>query len=373
MMRRYLYGAVLVLASLTLPTALAAQTVPIKALGRFDGWRENALVGYGLVTGLSGSGDSRNSTVTRQALRNVLSRLGANVTPDDISSRNVAAVVVTARLPASANVGDQIDVTVSSIGDARSIAGGTLLMTSLVGPDQQVYALAQGPLVVGGHQFEAQFNSNQRNYPTTGRIALGATIERAVDARLTGANGEIAFLLAQPDFETARHIAAAVVARFGSGAAHVDNADRVVITAPADRDALAERIAAIEALAVQPARQFRIVVNERTGTVVSGADVTISPAVISQGDIRVQVESRNDASQPSFISGLANDVASLVITNTKLDVDDGGNDATLRLGSTTVGDLVQGLHHLGVSTRRMIGVLQSLRSAGALHAELIVE
>lgn len=367
--RLFLIGCAFVAA----PLAASAQTVPIKALGRFDGWRENALVGYGLVTGLSGSGDSRSSTVTRQALRNVLSRLGTNVTPEDISSRNVAIVVVTARLPASANIGDQIDVTVSSIGDARSIAGGTLLMTSLLGPDQQVYALAQGPLVVGGHQFEAQLNSNQRNYPTTGRIVLGATIERAVDARLRSASGEISFLLAQPDFETAQNIADAVVGRFGSGAARVENADRVIIAAPGNSAALAQHIAAIEGLSVKPARQFRVVVNERTGTVVAGADVSISPAVISQGDIRVQVETRNEGSQPSFISGLANDVSSLVITNTKLEVEDGRNDATIRLGSTTVGDLVQGLNSLHVSTRRMISILQALRSAGALHADLIVE
>lgn len=355
------------------PSVAFTQTVPIKALGRFDGWRENALVGYGLVTGLSGSGDSRNSAVTRQALRNILSRLGTNTTPEDISSRNVAIVVVTARLPASANVGDQIDVTVSSVGDARSIAGGTLLMTSLVGPDQQVYALAQGPLVVGGHQFEAQLNSNQRNYPTTGRIILGATIERSVDARLLDARGEVAFLLAQPDFETALNIANAVVSRFGPGAARVENADRVVISGPGNAAALAQHIAAIEILPVRPARQFRVVVNERTGTVVAGADVTISPAVISQGDIRVQVEARTEGSQPSFISGLANDIASLVITNTTLEVEEGRNDATIRLGSTTVGDLVQGLNSLQVSTRRMISILQALRTAGALHAELIVE
>lgn len=350
-----------------------AQTVPMKALGRFDGWRENALVGYGIVTGLSGSGDSRSSAVTRQALRNVLSRLGTNVTADDISSRNVAVVIVTARLPASANMGDQIDVTVSSVGDARSIAGGTLLMTSLLGPDQQVYALAQGPLVVGGHQFEAQLNMAQRNYPTTGRVIMGATIERTVDARLVSGRGEIAFLLAQPDFETAQGIADAIVGRFGAGSARVDNADRIIIAVPQEGAALAQYIAAIETLPVRPARQYRVVVNERTGTVVAGGDITISPAVISQGDIRVQVETRNEASQPSFISGLANDVSSLVISNTTLEVEDGRNDATIRLGSTTVGDLVQGLSALHVDTRRMISILQALRTAGALHAELIVE
>jgi len=362
--------------ALTLATPLFAanaQEVPVRSLGRFDGWRENALVGYGLVTGLSGSGDSRTSAVTRQALRNVLSRLGTAVTPEDISSRNVAIVVVTGMLPASANLGDRIDVTVSSVGDARSIAGGTLLMTTLMGPDQQVYALAQGPLVVGGYQFDAQQNRAQRNYPTTGRIVQGATIERAVDAKLVNERGEIAFLLAQPDFTTARDIAAAINARTGDAVARVDNADRVIIRAPSEPNALAGFVSTIEGLGVRPSHQYRVVVNERTGTVVAGGDVMISPVVISQGDIRVEVETRNEGSQPTFISGLANDVSSLVISNTKLTVDQGKNDATIRMGASTIGDLVQGLSALRVDTRRIISILQALRTAGALHADVIVE
>lgn len=350
----------------------AAQTVPVKALGRFDGWRENALVGYGLVTGLSGSGDTRNNGVTRQALRNVLSRLGTNVAAEEISSRNVAVVIVTAKLPASANVGDQIDVTVSSVGDARSIAGGTLLMTSLMGPDQQVYALAQGPLVVGGHQFEAQLNVAQRNYPTTGRVVQGGTIERSVDARVVNTRGEISFLLAQPDFETAQAIADAVNSRYGN-VARVENADRVIISSPGVQAGMAQYLASIEALSVRPARQYRVVVNERTGTIVAGGDVSISPSVISQGDIRVVVETRNEGSQPSYISGLASDVASLLVSNTRLEVDEGRNDASIRMGASTIGDLVQGLKSLHVDTRRIISILQALRSSGALHAELVVE
>jgi flagellar P-ring protein precursor FlgI len=350
-----------------------ARDVPIRALGRFDGWRENALVGYGLVTGLSGSGDSRSSAVTRQALRNVLSRLGTTVADVDISSRNVAVVVVTAMLPASANVGDKIDVTVSSVGDARSIAGGTLLMTSLSGPDQQVYALAQGPLVVGGYQFDAQLNLAQRNHPTTGRIVLGASVERPVDAKLLNARGEISFLLAEPDFATARNIAAAVNQRFGPSVATVENADRVKIAAPSGSREFAEFVSAVQDLGVQPGRQYRVVVNERTGTVVAGGDVTISPVVISQGDLRVTVANRNEGSQPAFFSGLASDVASLVISNTKLEVEEGHNDATIRFGSTTIGDLVQGLSSLRVDTRRIISIIQALKSAGALHAEIVVQ
>lgn len=353
--------------------AAVAQQVPVKALGRFEGWRENSLVGYGLVTGLSGSGDSRNSVATRQALRNVLSRLGTSISAADISSRNVAVVMVTATLPASANLGDKIDVTVSSVGDARSIAGGTLLMTTLVGPDQQVYALAQGPLIVGGYQFDAQQNLAQRNYPTTGRIVMGATIERPVDAKLINQRGELSFLLADPDFGTAQNIAGAISAQFGGGTARVESADRITILAPSDMAARATFIAAIQALQVKPGRQYRVVVNERTGTVVAGGDVLISPVVISQGDIRVTVESRNEGLQPLIVSGLANDATGMIVSNTRLDVDQGGNDATIRFGSTTIGDLVQGLSALHVDARRMISILQAMKSAGALHAEIIVE
>ena len=370
---RSLARTILALFLVLLCIPAAAQEVPVRALGRFDGWRENALVGYGLVTGLAGSGDSRNSAVTRQALRNVLSRLGANVAPADINSRNVAAVVVMARLPASANVGDRIDVTVSSIGDARSLAGGTLLMTSLMGPDQRTYALAQGALVVGGYQFDAQLNMAQRNHPTTARIVQGATIEQAVDAHLVDSKGELSFLLADPDFGTAQMIAGRISARFGAGTAWVPNADRVTIRQPAGGMPLAAFISEVESLTVRPARQYRVVVNERTGTVVAGGDVSISPVVISQGDIRITVEARNEASQPAFISGLASDISSMVVTNTKLSVEEGRNDATLRFGSTTIGDLVQGLNALRVDTRRMISILQALKSAGALHADVIVE
>lgn len=350
-----------------------AQQVPIRALGRFDGWRENALVGYGIVTGLAGSGDSRNSAITRQALRNVLSRLGSVVSEQDISSRNVAVVIVTAVLPPSANIGDKVDVTVSSVGDARSIAGGTLLMTTLEGPDRQVYALAQGPLVVGGYQFDANQNLAQRNHPTTGQVILGASIERTVDAHIQDSGGKLAFLLAQPNFETAQNIANAINGQFGNGTARVDNADRVTISPNAGAGDIPRFVAAIEGLQVQPAHLYRVVVNERTGTIVAGGDVMISPVVISQGDLRISVETRNEGSQPYYTSSLASDVSSLTIANTRLDVEVGKDDATVRMGASSVGDLVQALSAMKVDTRRIISVLQAIKSAGALHADLIVE
>lgn len=360
-------------------TSASAQNVPVKALGRFDGWRDNALVGYGLVTGLSGSGDSRSSVITRQALRNALSRLGTMISEDDVSSRNVAVVMVTALLPASANIGDHIDVTVSSVGDARSLAGGTLLMATLMGPDQQTYALAQGPLVVGGYQFDAQQNMAQRNYPTTGRVVQGATIEQSVNARIVNERGEVAFILAQPDFATAQQISDAVERQFGASAARVENADKIVMLAPKEPGGLANFIASVEAIEVRSQSQYRVVVNERTGTVVAGGDVMISPVVISQGDIRVTIETDNNGSEPSYLSGRdftsghRGDISRLVASDTKLTVEEGKDDATIRLGATTIGDLVQGLASLHVGTRRIISILQALKTEGALHAEVVVE
>lgn len=260
----------------------AAQQVPIKGLGRFAGWRDNALVGYGLVTGLSGSGDTRRSGVTRQALRNILTRLGTNVADDQISSRNVAVVMVTAVLPPSANVGDRIDVAVSSIGDARSLAGGTLIMTPLLGPDQRPYALAQGALLAGGHRFDSDLNREQRNYPTSAVLPSGATIETAVQSSVAGADGEVSFLLTSPSFSTAERIAARISARLGDGVARAVNADEVRIRYGGTQAGVAGFIAAIENLPVEPDSLARIVINERTGTVVAGAEVMISSVAIAR-------------------------------------------------------------------------------------------
>ncbi len=350
-----------------------ANDVPIKDLGRFQGWRDNALVGYGIVTGLSGSGDTRRNAVTRQALQNVLSRLGTNVTEDQISSRNVAVVIVTATLPASANVGDRIDVTVSSIGDARSLAGGTLLMTPLQGPDRKAYALAQGGLVTSGYSFEANLNLQQRNYPTSAVLPGGATVERPVDANILQQDNTLSFVLRNPDFTTAQRIADSINSQFGYGTANVVNADEVNIRFPGGQYGFARFVSEIENVAVLPNVSSRIVINERSGTVVAGGNVSISSVVISQGDIKISIRSENQGSQPSFISGFATDVSSLVITNTDVEVDQGSDDAVISFPNTTVASLVQGLNKAGVDTRRTISVLQAIKAAGALHAEILVQ
>lgn len=364
-------------AALALCPALAvAAPVPLSGLGRFQGWRDNALIGYGLVTGLAGSGDTRRSVVTRQTLKNVLSRLGTTVTEDQINSRNVAVVIVTAVLPASANVGDKLTITVSSIGDSRSLAGGTLLMTPLMGPDERVYALAQGPVLAGGYDFKSDLNREQRNYPTTAMLEAGATVETAVDAQLLGKDNTVGFVLSEPSFEGAERIAQAVDMTFGTGTAAVKNADEVRIAFRGDTRQFAGFMARLESLAVEPNRVPRIVINERTGTIVAGGDVRISSVVIAQGDLKVTITGERTASQPGFFGGFASDVenvGSLVVTNTKLVVEDRKRDTVVSFPNTTVADLVQGLSRAKVDTRGIISVLQATKAAGALHASILVQ
>jgi len=350
-----------------------AQDVSLKALGRFDGWRDNPLIGYGLVVGLSGSGDSTRSGVTKQTLQNVYSRLGITVEESKINSRNSAIVIVTATLPASGNVGEKISVIVASAGDARSLAGGTLLMTPLLGPDRKPYALAQGPLITGGYNFESASNFQQRNYPTTARLEMGATIETAVDAELLSESDNVIFYLNEPSFTTAQRVSQTINLNFGSNVAWAKNADEVRIKYDGSRADLTTFLSIIESLKATPDRVPRIVINERTGTVVAGGDVTVSSVVISQGDIKVTVTAENYASQPSFIAGFANDISSLVVTNTDLSVDQGTGDVVATFDNTTVADLVQGLSKANVDTRRIISVLQAMKAAGALHSEIIVQ
>ena len=341
--------------------------VRLKDLGHFLGWRDNALVGYGIVTGLAGSGDSPRSAATRQALSNVLSRLGANIPSELLQSRNVAAVIVTATLPPSANVGDRIDVTVTSIGDARSLAGGTLLMTPLMGPDQRPYALAQGSLVVGGYSFQDTINVRQKNYPTTGVVSGGATVETPVTATLAGTDGRITFVLRSPDFTTAGRIADRLNAVLGPGRAVARSADAVVIDAAGMEPARV--VASIEGIAVAPDQVARVVINERSGTVVAGGQVRRSSVVVAQGDIKVSVSVDRRASP--YIYGTPE--GRVVAPTTRLDVSESTGDSVIRLSNTTVADLVRALARAKVGTRNTISILQAMKAAGALHAEIIVQ
>ncbi len=369
-------GAVLCVA---LAGSAAANEVRLKDLGRFLGWRDNMLVGYGLVTGLSGSGDSPRSRVTRQTLANVLSQFNLSLSDAELQSRNVAAVMVTAVLPPSGNVGDKIDVNVTSIGDARSLSGGVLLMTTVMGPDRQVYALAQGPLSTGGYRFDYNGNVALKNSPTSAIVPGGATIERPVTSSVVAGDGSLTFVLKDPDVTTAQRIAERVTSALQGGYAVARDASSVYIVpaAGAARNANA-LLASIENLRIAPDRMARVVINERTGTVVAGANVQISAIAISHGDIRVSVQTEFSASQPTLIQPIiigdaSSGVRSLVIANSRLEVAEGTQTVTATFPNTTVADLVQGLAKLRVSTRDMIAILQAIKASGAMYAELVVQ
>lgn len=361
---------------LLLPAAAFAansSTVRLKDLGRFHGWRDNMLIGYGIVTGLAGSGDTPRNQATRQALSNLLSQFDLNVAQDQIQSRNVAMVMITAVLPPAANVGDKLDVNITSMGDARSLAGGTLVMTPLRGPDRKIYALAQGPISIGGYRHDANGNLKQKNHPTSGIVPDGAIVESSVRADLTVKDGAIQFILKEPDAITAARIAQRVNQVLGGGTAQVSGAESVRILAPAQGADLNNYVARIEALDVTPDQRSRVVVNERTGTVVAGGDMRIAPITVSHGDIRVSVATQYSASQPGLVSFTGPEVRSLVIGNSELSVEEAGQTVAETFPHGTVGDLVQALRKNRVSTRDVIAILQAIKAAGALHADIIIQ
>lgn len=355
------------------PVVEAPATVRLKDLGRFLGSRDNLLVGYGVVTGLSGSGDTPRNVATRQAMANLLSRFDLVLPPEDIQSRNVAMVMITATLPPTASTGDKLDINVTSTGDARSLAGGTLVMAELRGPDHQVYALAQGPITVGGYRFDANGNLRQKNHPTTGVVAEGAIVEADVQADLMGRDGFLRFVLRDADATTAERIAGEINRGMGTHVADALNARTVRIRPLGGPNETNNLVARIEGLAVVPDQVSRVVINERNGTVTAGGDLRISPVAISHGDIRVAVDTEYSASQPEFIGRAGSGVRSIVIGNSDLRVDEPGQQVAGTFRQTTVGDLVLALSKSNVSTRDVIAILQSIKAAGALHADIVVQ
>jgi flagellar P-ring protein precursor FlgI len=369
--RAILFAAALVLAN---PVEAVADSVRLKDLGRFQGARENALVGYGVVIGLSGSGDSPRSEVTQQALKNLLGRFGANVTTEQVRSRNVAIVMVMATVPPAAKAGDRIDVSVSSVGDARSLSGGNLLVTPLLGPDRRAYAVAQGALVVGGYRFDADQNVEQKNYPTSALVPGGGIVEIEPAVGEAPSGQPLLFVLDDADAVTATRVADALNQELGSGTASVQDAKSVLIKTDSPGGNTINLIARAASVRVDPDVSARVVVNERSGTVVAGGGVQISSVVISQGDVRVSVSVDNSVSQPSLLGSFAPDgVRSLVVSNTRLSVTESPRDSVVRFPNTTVADLVQGLARMNVRTREMISILQAMRAAGALHADILVQ
>jgi flagellar P-ring protein FlgI len=354
------------------PPARTDDVVRVKDLGRIQGWRDNALVGYGLVTGLAGTGDSPSNRAARQALSNVLSQFNQSVPADQLQSRNVAVVMVTAALPATAKEGDALDVTVTSAGDARSLVGGTLLLAPLKAANGRVYVLAQGPLAVGGYRYDANGNVVQKNHPTVGSVPGGGVVEVGMPARSREADS-VTFVLSQPDYTTADRVANAINAAFGDSLAQARDASGIEIRVPeTHRSALVPFIARLEALAVDPDRRAVVVVNERTGTVVSGGDVRIASVVVSHGDLRVSVATENTVSQPALIANPTAAIRTATVSNSRLDVTE-SNGPGYVAASNTVADLVQALARLRTNTRDVISILRAVKAAGALHADLLIQ
>jgi flagellar P-ring protein precursor FlgI len=376
-MRRVSFRAVLtvlLMLACTL-TASANSGIRIKDLGRIDGLRENMVVGYGIVTGVAGSGDSSRSQATLQSVANALKEFGVAVTAAQLSSRNVAAVLVTATLPAFVHSGDKLDVSVSSLGDARSLVGGTLLMTPLYGPDRKIYALAQGSLSVGGYKFDQNGNVVQKNHPTSGIISEGALVEVDVTTRVVSTDGAIHVLLFSPDYTTASRMAFGINENMKAGIATALDAGRVEIKLPEDQQGhLVDFIARLETILVEPDQRARVIINERTGTVVSGGDVRLSKVSVTHGDLRVSIVTDYLVSQPDgFLVRPGSGVRTEVVPSTRIDVKEGmGGSVSLSSGAT-VGDLVAALGQIKTTTRDIINVLQSIKRAGALHAELIIQ
>lgn len=354
--------------------AAPAGGVRIKDLARISSAVDNNLVGYGLVAGLAGTGDSARSGTTVQSLRNALLRFGINVDSNDVRSRNVAAVSLTAILPPYAQSGDKLDVNVTSMGDARSLVGGTLLMAALTGPDGKVHALAQGPVSVGGFQYDLFGNLVQKNHPTAGNIPAGATVEQGVETLLVDEGGRLSYALYDADLTTASRIVDSINRRFGASTARAVNAGRVQVTLP--ESARADPVpflTAVEGLSVAPDRAARIVVNERTGTVVSGGDVTIAPVSITHGDLTVVITTDYLVSQPGFIGRAGPGIQTQVVPDTNVEVKEAAPVSLAFGADTSVADLVAALNKVKATSRDVITILQAIRRAGALHAELIIQ
>ncbi len=342
----------------------------IKDIADFEGVRENQLVGYGLVVGLAGTGDSlRNAPFTRQSLAAMLERLGVNSTNGNLNTRNVAAVMVTANLPPFAGQGSRIDVTVSALGDARSLAGGQLLVTPLMGADQQVYAVAQGPLAIGGFAASgASGTSVTRGVPTAGRIASGALVEREVNFDIADRQ-DLRLSLRNPDFSTAQHIAAAINTSVGGAVAHATSPGTVELHRPdAYSGDMVSLIGSIENLEVAVDNPARIVIDESSGIVVMGDNVRVSTVAIAQGNLTISVTEDPFVSQPAPLSH----GTTQVVPQSGVQVDEDKGGLVVVPGGVPLRQLVNGLNALGVSPRDMIAILQALKTAGAIQADIEV-
>ena len=366
---RFFLITLTVVFSLVAHTAFAA--VKLKDLVEIEGVRGNDLVGYGLVVGLDGTGDGlRNIPYTEEALSSLLERLGVNVQGEEFRPRNVAAVLVTATLPPFASTGARIDVSVSAIGDAQNLTGGTLIMTPLNAADGQIYAVAQGPVLVSGFAAQGDAASVTEGVPTAGAIPNGARVERELGFDFNGLTN-LRLALRAPDFTTAARIESVINVNVGKPIAVMLDSTAIELSMEGDFRSPAHMISQIENLEVQPAQKARVVVDQRSGTIVLGSEVRISSVAVAQGNLSIRIREAPGVVQPNPFSRRGETV---VVPRTDITIDE---NEDRRVGileeNITLADLVDGLNALGVSPREMIDILKSIKSAGALHAELLVQ
>ncbi|HEV2575604.1 MAG TPA: flagellar basal body P-ring protein FlgI [Acidobacteriaceae bacterium] len=342
--------------------------VHIRDITDVQGIRDNQLIGYGLVVGLAGTGDRQQTYFTIQTLANMLQKMGVQIPTGTAIVKNVAAVMVTTQVPPFAEPGMKIDITVSSVGDAKSIEGGVLLLTALRGADGQVYAEAQGPLTTGGYSESAAGNVREVNYPTVGVIADGAIIERAVSMDIRSLES-VKFLLRQADFTASRDVADAINKDFGAQVANVVDSREIDVDAhTTGMDSIPRLISRIQNLSVGVQPRARVVVNERTGTIVLGGDVLLSPVSVLHGGLQIQVDTVVSATQAAPGSS----AAPAVVTNTAVQVQDKEASSIRLAQGADVEELVKGLHTIGATAHDIVSILEAVKAAGGLQAELVV-
>jgi flagellar P-ring protein precursor FlgI len=342
----------------------ADQNVKIKNVAKIEGARSNQLFGYGLVIGLDGTGDTQQALFTAQSVANMLQKFGVTVPADRLKIKNVAAVIVTADLPPFVRPGAKIDINVSSLGDCRSLQGGTLLQTPLQAANGQVYAVAQGSISTGGFTAGSEGTKVSKNHTTVGRIPNGAIIEQAVPTALTDGNA-IHVLLNNPEFTTAVRVAQAVNDKLGPGSARA--LDAATIEVKAGSQDVIGLIADVGELSVVESAIAKVIVNERTGTVVIGSDVKLSPVAVSHGSLSVEVATETQVSQPNVLSKTG---TTEVVQNTTVQATEEGHRMVELQPGATLGELVRAMNELKVTPRDVVAILQALKQAGALHAEL---
>jgi flagellar P-ring protein precursor FlgI len=367
-MRGTLKTALAALAMLGCAVSTAAATSRIKDLANIEGIRQNQLIGYGLVVGLNGTGDTLNNTpFTKQSLQAMLERLGVNIRGQQIRTGNVAAVMVTANLPPFATQGTRIDVTASAMGDAKSLEGGTLLVTPLLGADGNVYAVAQGSLAIGGFQVEGEAAKLTRGVPTVGRLPNGAIIEREIEFSLASL-GQLRLALRNPDFTTAKRIAMAINDYMGAPLAEPLDPSTVQLTLPKKFPENVVMLTDIEQLQVEPDEAAKIVIDERSGVIVIGRDVRVSTVAVAQGNLTVSISESPQVSQPApFSRGRTR-----VVPRTQVGVQEDGRKLALVREGVSLQQIVDGLNALGIGPRDLIAILQAIKAAGAIQADIEV-